>query len=160
MNQHPTKETKAHMHDCYYREHMTARLKKTTFNTASFIQVILGSTVMADVMNSWLLGFFIMILSAYLFVFKPGEASGIARQQSFEYEKIIHRSNSMSEDEIKTALIDLAEHDSDIPGNLVKPAYIRSLIAAGYSADRIDKEISTLTRCERFFAFISGGIPR
>ena len=159
MNQQPTKETKAHMHDCYYREHMTARLKKTMFNTASFIQVIIGSTIMADVMNGWLLGFLITALSAYLFVFKPSEASGIARQQSFEYEKIIHRSHSMSEDEINAALIDLSEHDSDIPGCLVKPAYIRALIAAGYSSERIDREINTLTLCERITAFISGGIP-
>lgn len=160
MNQQPTKEIKAHMHDCYYREHMTARLKKTMFNTASFIQVILGSTIMADAMNGWLLGFLITILSAYLFVLKPSEASSIARKQSLEYQKIIHRSHSMSESEIGTALIDLSEHDTDTPRFLIRPAYIRSLIAAGYPSERIDREINTLTLCERVTAFISGGIPR
>lgn len=160
MTEQLSKNTKAHMYDCYYREQMTTKLNKSLFNLVSFFQVILGSTVMADVFNGWLLGFLIMILSSYLFVYKPSEYGAAAKQQAFEYEKIIHRSVSMSELDIKSALAELSEHDSDIPGGLIKPAYIRAIIAAGSSDDFVSQQLQTLTLKERLCAFLSGGIPR
>ncbi|MDR8481517.1 hypothetical protein [Serratia nevei] len=160
MTEQLTKSTKAHMYDCYYREQMTTKLNKSLFNLVSFIQVVLGSTVMADVFNGWLLGFLIMILSSYLFVYKPSEYAASAKQQAFEYEKIIHRSSSLSEVDIKTALAELSEHDSDIPGGLIKPAYIRAIVAAGFSDEYVSQQIRTLTLKERLCAFLGGGIPR
>lgn len=147
------------LHYNYHQEHMTESFNRRVFNFVSFIQVVMGGTIMADYTKGLIPGLVITLLSAYMFIYKPGEAASKARQQSKRYERLINRLPSISRQELTNSLSDVAEFDSTIVGSLVKPAYIRAAISTGTPTETIESERKTLNWMERISAFIAGGIP-
>lgn len=159
MNAKPDHTEIFQLHYCYYLEHMTECFHRRVFNFVSFVQVIMGGTIMADFSKGFIPGLVITALSAFMFVYKPGEIAGNARLQARRYERLMNRQTTISQAELINALSDCAEFDSSILGSLIKPAYVRAAIATGCNSEVIIKERQSLSGLERIFAFISGGIP-
>lgn len=152
------REDKQNVYNSYYIEYMTAAFQRNIFNLFSFVQVVLGSTVMANISNTFVAGLFMTLLSAYIFVYKPGEKSTNAKQQAKRYEKLISNLDAITHDELKNRLHDYVDQDSDPIGLIIRPAYIRAAIAVGCSRDELKTEIESLTFFERTAARIAGGI--
>ncbi|WP_133624049.1 hypothetical protein [Erwinia sp. LJJL01] len=159
MNDKPDHTEIFQLHYSYYLEHMTEGFNRRVFNFVSFVQVVMGGTIMADFTKGLIPGLVITLLSAFMFVYKPGEIASKAKQQSKRYERLINRLPSITRDELVNSLSDSSEFDSSVPGSLTKPAYIRAAISTGSDPDTIDKEIMSLGKLERVYTFISGGIP-
>ncbi|EBP3999591.1 hypothetical protein S301_13155 [Salmonella enterica subsp. enterica] len=159
MNKQPDNHQMLTVYNSYFTEFMTERLNQRMINLLIFAQVVLSSAIMADVAHTFVAGLFIAVISAFLLVYKPGEKAGNARIQSRRYERLIHRINAADTCDVPALLIEYAEFDSEISGSLIRPAYIRAMVACGKKNDEIQMEISRLTRTERLVAWFSGGIP-
>ncbi|EPN2803304.1 hypothetical protein ACTWOG_000953 [Serratia marcescens] len=160
MSQQPTHDEVFHLYNSYFREHMTARFYRRIFNAVCFLQVVLGSTFMANIAASWFAGFVVTLLSAYMFVCKPGEISSAAKAQSLRYEKLIQSLGAQSDRSLRADLAKIVEDDIEIPGALINPAYIRAAIATGCANDDVLAQLHNLTLPERIYSFIAGGIPK
>lgn len=149
------------VHDLYYfhaLEDMTAIFHRNIFNLISFIQVLLSTTVMADIANLFPVGLLMAILSTYLFIYKPGEISGKAKEQARRYEKMISAIDDMTINEYKRRLDESVDNDSPAPGTLKKAAHIKADIATNTNPEEIPSRIRSLTAGERFYVFFAGGI--
>lgn len=149
------------VHDLYYShalEDMTAIFHRNIFNLISFIQVILSSTVMADITNLFPVGLLMAAFTSYLFIYKPGEIAGKAKEQARRYEKMISDIDDMSITEYKRRLGECIESDSSAPGALKKAAHIKADIATATNCDGVSKRINSLTISEKIYVFFSGGI--
>lgn len=160
MSQQPTHSETFHLYNSYFREHMTSRFYRHIFNFICFVQVVLGSTFMANIAASWFAGFTVTLLSAYIFVCKPGEIASSAKAQALRYERLIHSLNDTDAQSLKDSVSKLAEDDTETPGSLLNPAYIRAAIATGCANDDIYSQCDNLTPLERIYSFIAGGIPK
>lgn len=155
MSQQPTSQQRFNLYDAYFREYLTARFHRNIFNLMCLTQVILGSAFMANVASGWVAGLVTTLLSTYILIYRPGEVSSAAQRQVLRYEKVIHRIDRYTSDELAECVINLSEDDSHIPGPLIKPAYIKSDIAINNDSDRTKSMIKELSFCERVFLFIA-----
>jgi len=149
------------IHDLYYfhaLEDMTATFHRNIFNLISFIQVLLSTTVMADIANLFPVGLLMAVLTTYLFIYKPGEIAGKAKEQARRYEKMISAIGDMSVNEYMRRLDDSIDNDSPAPGALKKAAHIKADIATATNIEGTDARIRSLTIGERFYVFFAGGI--
>ncbi|MDM3291603.1 hypothetical protein OGW02_18325 [Citrobacter sp. Ce105] len=149
------------IHDLYYfhaLEDMTATFHRNIFNLISFIQVLLSTTVMADIANLFPVGLLMAVLTTYLFIYKPGEIAGKAKEQARRYEKMISAIGDMSVNEYMRRLDDSIDNDSPAPGALKKAAHIKADIATATNIEGTDARIRSLTAGEKFYVFFAGGI--
>ncbi|OAT39938.1 hypothetical protein M988_3043 [Hafnia paralvei ATCC 29927] len=149
------------IHDLYYfhaLEDMTAIFYRNIFNLISFIQVLLSTTVMADIANLFPVGLLMAVLSTYLFIYKPGEISGKAKEQARRYEKMISAIDDMTINEYKRRLDESVDNDSPVPSNLKHAAHIKADIATNTNPEAIPSRVRSLTAGEKFYVFFAGGI--
>jgi hypothetical protein len=159
MEKQSDSDTLFRVHYSYYLEHMNSTLNRNIFNFLSMVQVVLGGTVMADLSKTFVLGLVIAVLSAILFIYKPGEIAGRSKQQAKRYESLLNTA-TVNESEVLAQLSVLKEFDSHIPGSLISSAWIRAAIASGSPRSEITSAIAELSWYARAVTFIAGGIPR
>lgn len=149
------------VHDLFYfhaLEDMTAVFHRNIFNFISFVQVLLSTTVMADIANLFPVGLLMAVLSSYLFIYKPGEIAGKAKEQARRYEKMISDIDDMTINEYKRRLNESVDNDSPAPGALKKAAHIKADIATATNTGGTKARISSLTIGEKIYVFFAGGI--
>lgn len=159
MTQQLGREQRQLVYYSYYMENMTATFRRNIFNFISFIQVVLGSAIMADISSHFFAGLLMTLFSTYIFVYKPGEKASSAKKQARRYEKLINILDTINLNQLNDRLSDYIDQDSDPIHLLTRPAYIKAAIAVGYSHEELEEEINNLTFSERIASFIAGGIP-
>ncbi len=162
MNEQPSYDEKHSLFYAYNLEAMSATFYRRVNDLSSFLLIILGSAIAAGVLNAVALGLAVTVISAYQFTYRPGEAAAKASAQALRYEKLIHKLSfhGMTSSELFSEMGSLIENDTPPLGVFRNPAYIRAHIALGMETEKVTAEKAKLTRCERFFSAISGGIPQ
>lgn len=156
MDQQISDNDKHKVYTSYYLEYMTARLYRRIFNFICLIQVILASTFMSEVVNSWFSGLTLAFCTGYLFTYKPGEIAEAAREQSQKYSAIIHCFHRYTPETLADKLIEIEATDSYIPESLRDPAFIKAGIAVFENSTAYKNEIKNLKYRERFLVALSG----
>ncbi|MBG5896022.1 hypothetical protein I5E15_05465 [Providencia stuartii] len=148
-----------HAFNCYFMENMTAVFYNRVDKFCIFMQLLLGSAVMADFMNMKLIGLIIAIIAAYQFSCNPANIANSAKQQAVRYSEIIHDLPTSNDFEIQKKLKALEKKDSVILLSIRNGSYIQSSIATGNLNTANDK-FKKLGIFKRFIIFIAGGIQR
>lgn len=140
----------------YYLEYLTARFYRNIFNFICFIQMILGSAFMANIASGMVAGFFITLLSAYIFVYKPGEISSQAQKQATQYENLMIQVENMDIVTFNEKISSINKDDSFIPDVLRNIAYTKADIALNGANIRTQTAIKEFDLFEKISMFISG----
>ncbi|SUC26960.1 Uncharacterised protein [Providencia rustigianii] len=148
-----------HVHYCYFMENMTAIFYNRVDKFCIFMQLLLGSAVMADFMNMTLIGLIIAIIAAYQFSCNPANIASNAKQQAIRYSEIIHDLPTSNNSEIQQKLKALEKKDSVILLSIRDASYIQSSVATG-NLDTANNKFKKLGFFKRFIIFIAGGIQR
>ncbi|AHG22573.1 hypothetical protein Z042_01450 [Chania multitudinisentens RB-25] len=161
MNEQPSYDEKHSLYYSYNLEAMSATLYRRVNDLSSFILIILGSAIAAGILNVFFLGVAVTVISAYQFIYRPGEAAAKASAQALKYERLIHELHfhGMTSEQLSGAIRNLIENDTPTLGSFRNPAHIRAHIALGMTRDNAIMEKRKLNLCERFLSFIVGGIP-
>lgn len=157
-NQHAvSSNTQFHVHYCYFMEAMTSVFYAKIDKICLFIQLLLGTAVMADVINLSLIGLIIAVIAAYQFIYSPATIASQAKQQAIRYADIIHDLPNSVDIDVQKKLKALEEKDSTILLTIRNASYIQSCIATG-QRDAAEIKIRKLNRIKRFIIFLAGGI--
>ncbi|QKJ48285.1 MULTISPECIES: hypothetical protein [Proteus] len=140
----------------YYLEYLTARFYRNIFNFICFVQMILGSAFMANIASGMIAGFFITLLSAYIFVYKPGEVSSQAKKQSIQYENLMLKIETMDIVTFNKEMMSINKDDSFIPDVLRNIAYTKADIALNGANIRTQTAIKEFDLFEKISMLISG----
>ncbi len=143
---------------CYEKalQQLYSRLDKAL----SFILLVLSSGVIAQ-LNLWsvALGLVMAIITAFQFVYSPGQKASFAKFQFQAYKNIFDRFNELSEDQIWTEYKNITRQDTDEIQLLSHCARLTSLSMLGHKPDELIATQRRFTRMEKFFAFLSGENP-
>lgn len=135
-------------------EEMHARFWGRTDRLLTFLQIVLGSAVFADVGNNMLFGGLLVALSSASFVLQPAMAAIRHTKRDAMYTALILRESQLSDEQLQIELAKAAEDKPTTLGLLANPAHMRACIEIGCPPT------TTLTFWEKMAALIAGDIPR
>ncbi|ETF00948.1 hypothetical protein W822_20110 [Advenella kashmirensis W13003] len=126
----------------------------------AFVLLLFSSAVIAQ-LNIWsiAIGLIMAILTAYQFVYAPGQKASFAKFQFQAYKNIYDRFSELSDEEIWTEYRKITHQDTDEIQLLAHCARLNSLSMLGYKSDHLLVEERRLTRAEKIFAHIIGEYP-
>ncbi|EDQ2965864.1 hypothetical protein C3O00_001718 [Salmonella enterica subsp. enterica serovar Mountpleasant] len=151
----PSSDTIFQLHYSYYIEIFTYILLRRITRLLWLIQIVTACAVMAGALPVWLSGLLMIISTYFLCAYRTHGDSIRAAIQANRYSDLISRSNELTDDEIKAQLRLLEYDDSDVMNVFLNPAYYRACIRNGMTP-----ETRPLTRTEKLFAVLAGGIPQ
>lgn len=150
-------DTIFHLHWCYFMEDMTSTFYFRIDKLCIFMQLLLGSAVIGNIMNTTLIGLTIAIIAAYQFSCNPAKAANDAKQQALSYAELIHDINNYDDAGIAKIIKSLEPKDSSILLSIRKASYIQSSVATK-NTDIADAKLKKLNLINRVIIFIAGGI--
>lgn len=147
-------ELKFVLHYSHAIEVMHARFLARIDRILTFVQIVLGSVVFAEVEGTMWYGFLMVVLATGSFVWQPAMSSLRFAKRGENYARLIILEPTMSDEEMRAALSKAAEDMPSELGVLTNPAHIRASIELGCPPT------TTLTWMEKVAAFIAGDVPR
>lgn len=145
------------LHYCYFMEDMTSIFYRRIDKLCIFMQLLLGSAVMSNIMNTTLIGLTIAIIAAYQFSCNPAKTSNNAKQQALSYGKLIHDINNYDDAGITKVIKSLEPKDSSILLSIRKASYIQSAVATNHT-NTADTKLRKLNLLNRIIISLAGGI--
>ena len=150
-------DTIFHLHWCYFMEDMTSTFYFRIDKLCIFMQLLLGSAVIGNIMNTTLIGLTIAIIAAYQFSCNPANAANNAKQQALSYSGLIHDISNHDDESIREIIKSLEPKDSPILLSIRKASYIQSAVATG-NTNTADEKLKKLNPLNRVIIFLSGGV--
>ena len=141
----------------FYMEKMYANFNGHIFNLTSFIQIILGSAVMADITHTFFAGLLFAILPAWLFIYKPGEKASKAYAQASRYEKLILTRDEFTDEELYELIKDYSFLNAQGCGFLIRPAKVAAENAFNSMNSTEFNTSLRLSLPSKIIYFLSGG---
>lgn len=135
-------------------EKLTETLNARAERLCTFLLILLGSAVLADIASQVALGLAVSVVAALQFVYRFGEAAGHARSQKLRYAGLLARRESLSDDELSAAVDRIHEHDSRPLPSIEAIAFNKACLMRG----QID-HMAPLSRGAKLVALMSGGHP-
>ncbi|EDT7807115.1 hypothetical protein NRW27_000427 [Salmonella enterica] len=151
----PSSDTIFQLHYSYYIEIFTYILLRRITRLLWFIQIIAACAVMTNALPAWISGSLMIICTYFLCAYRTHGDSIRAAIQACRYSELISRSDELTDNEIKVQLRLLEYNDSSVMNVFLNPAYYRACIRNG-----VTPETRPLTRTEKLFAALAGGIPQ
>jgi L-cystine uptake protein TcyP (sodium:dicarboxylate symporter family) len=150
-------DTIFHLHWCYFMEDMTSTFYFRIDKLCIFMQLLLGSAVIGNIMNTTLIGLTIAIIAAYQFSCNPAKIANSAKQQALSYSGLIHDINNHDDVSIRENMKSLEPKDSPILLSIRKASYIQSAVATG-NMNTADAKLKKLNLFNRMIISLAGGI--
>lgn len=123
----------------------------------TFLQLVLGTAVFAEMIPSVIAGACVAVVAAIQVTYQPGSRSMEAKYQRARYILLKKDSNVMDDDELQESLAELQGDDSPVLGALTHPAYLSTSIARGLT---IDKDLRSMNRYQSVCSFFAGNYPK
>ena len=135
----------------FHLETMHATLCNRIDRMLTFSQLVLGSSVFANVEHAAIIGALMAVLAALSFVYQFGASAMKAGIQAKNYKAMLYSDDS--EDELKARFVACQDNDSDAFGVLRNAAHIRASIACEIA------DSYRLSSFEKFAAWLAGDLP-
>ena len=135
----------------FHLENMHATLCSRIDRVLAFSQLVLGSSVFANVEHAAIIGALMAVLAALSFVYQFGASAMKAGIQAKNYKAMLY--SDENEDELKARFIACQDNDSDAFGVLRNAAHIRASIACEIA------DSYRLSSFEKFAAWLAGDLP-
>lgn len=135
----------------FHLETMHATLCNRIDRALTFIQLVLSSSVFANVEHVAIIGALMAVLAALSFVYQFSASAMKANIQAKNYKAMLYSNDN--DDELKARFIACQDNDSDAFGVLRNAAHIRASIACEIA------DSYQLSRFEKFAAWLAGDLP-
>ncbi|EEX2875348.1 hypothetical protein PVO54_001731 [Enterobacter hormaechei] len=159
MNTQPTEHDPKHdlvfrAWNSYWLEHISEAFNRRMDTIINALMLILGASVFANSVFSWLFGGIIAILSGCRIAWHFGQRAEAAKQQARRYCELLDNVHKLSVDEIAARLSMIEEFDSIVMECMDNPARSKACISMGL------KHREHLNFPEKLIALLTVGIPR
>ncbi len=123
-----------------------------------FLQLLLGSSVIGELWNAQLAGFFVVLITCYQFTWKPGTVGDNAGRQASSYSALIDELCNLDNDAVIARLKKIETADTTTPLLAIrKMARIQACITTG-NHKTAEEEIKKLSFFRRAIIWFAGGI--
>jgi hypothetical protein len=130
---------------------MHATLCNRIDRALTFSQLVLSSSVFANVEHVAIIGALMAVLAALSFVYQFSASAMKANIQAKNYKAMLYSNDN--DDQLKAKFISCQDNDSDAFGVLRNAAHIRASIACEIA------DSYQLSRFEKFAAWLAGDLP-
>jgi len=135
----------------FHLETMHATLCNRIDRALTFSQLVLSSSVFANVEHVAIIGALMAVLAALSFVYQFSASAMKANIQAKNYKAMLYSNDN--DDQLKAKFISCQDNDSDAFGVLRNAAHIRASIACEIA------DSYQLSRFEKFAAWLAGDLP-
>lgn len=142
------------LYTSYNVEKLTETFNARADRLCTFLLILLGSAVLADIFNTTVVGLIVTSLAAIQFVYRFGEAAGNARTQKLRYASLLDHKHSLEDKELADRLDRIHEHDSRPLASVEAIAFNKACLMRGQEA-----EMAPLSVAARIVALLAGGYP-
>ncbi|UQI40938.1 hypothetical protein [Vreelandella venusta] len=142
------------LYNSYNVEKLTETLNARADRLCTFLLILLGSAVLADVAHATVVGLIVTSLAAVQFVYRFGETAGNARTQKLRYASLLGRIHSLDDQELAESIDRIHEHDSRPLASVEAIAFNKACLMRGQ-----EKEMAPLSVSARLVAMAAGGYP-
>ncbi|WP_312062224.1 hypothetical protein [Pantoea septica] len=139
----------------HYLELMNGTLMGRVDRCISLLLMVLGGAALASFANYIAFGAGVAFISAFQFVFQPGNKSGLSIEHSKKYLQLVMLESTLADDEIlHKRYLEIQSLDNLPLGLLKNAAFKRAAIKLD-----LDDQSPPLSKTERFVAWIAGDLP-
>ncbi|CAM3309901.1 hypothetical protein [Halomonas lysinitropha] len=138
----------------YNVEKLTETLNARADRLCTFLLILLGSAVLADITSTVALGLTVTTVAALQFVCRFGEAAGQARSQKLRYASLLARRQALSDTELIDQFERIHEHDSRPLAAIEEIAFNKACLQRGRNS-----HMAPLSLSARMLALLVGGQP-
>lgn len=142
------------LYNSYNVEKLTETLNARADRLCTFLLILLGSAVLADVAHTTVVGLIVTSLAAVQFVYRFGETAGNARTQKLRYASLLDHKNSIDDKELADRLDRIHEHDSRPLASVEAIAFNKACLMRGQ-----EEKMAPLSVSARLIAIAAGGYP-
>ncbi|MDR5859433.1 hypothetical protein FZZ93_05645 [Halomonas eurihalina] len=135
-------------------EKVTETLNARAERFCTFLLILLGSAVFAEMSNTFVLGVAVAAIAAVQFVCRFGEAAGAAKAQKHRYSGLLGSMSRLGDDELQSRIDRIEELDTRSPSFIDVIAYNK----ACYMCEKEDG-MRPLPTFAWLMAFLVGGHP-
>lgn len=121
---------------------------------ASFLQILLGATVIAN-QAPIVTGLLIATIAAAQLVWQPGVKATEAKASHDRWQALQVGIGKRSPEELETQIAQICDRDGAVLGSLKLPAHLAAAVQLGLDIDGIPK----IPKWQRLIAFCAGGLP-
>lgn len=139
----------------HYLERMQSTLWGRIDRFLSALIFFLGASVFASLKGTMTYGALIALFSAISFIYQFGKASAAADLQAIRYLQLIRNEPALTDEQLKAELLRVESIDTKAWHILEFAAQQRATIALGLK----DDTPINLTRCQKIFSWLAGGLP-
>ena len=142
------------IYNSYNVEKLTETFNARADRLCTFLLILLGSAVLANMAHTTVVGFVVTSLAAIQFVYRFGETAGNARTQKLRYASLLEQKHGLGDLEIADRIERIHEHDSRPLASIEAIAFNKACLMRGQEA-----QMSPLSFGARVIAILAGGYP-